>query len=476
MPSICLYFQVHQPYRLRRYTVFDIGRDHYYEGENLNCDTLLSVAQHCYLPMNRIIADLIRRYDGRFKVAFSLTGTVLDQFEQWAPEVLHSFQELADTGCVEFLSETDAHSMAYLFSLDEFQEQVRLHDERILKLFGQRPAVFRNTELVYNNNLAKTVEDMGYKAILAEGADHILGWRTPNFAYQPTGCLDLKLLLNNRPLADAIARHFEDRRSPDWPLTAETVAKKVHAANDNGECVNLFMDYEAFGWRQSAESGVFDFMRALPEQVFTDPDFDFRTPSELADTLSPMARLDVPLNISWAEDVHDLTDWFGNDMQNDAVEAAFRLGRRVKALGDAGMLRTWRRLQTSDHFRYMSTKWFAEENVRPSDNPFGSPYDAYINYMNVLGDFELTLHVMEEQAEKNARESVAGGALEIRKPAAAAAAKQTDALPEAGVASTMQAGNASERNAATGKPDPEAEPAAQESDSAGAVPEQAENG
>jgi len=398
MPSVCFYFQVHQPYRLRRYTFFDIGRDHFYEDENANCDILLKVARKCYLPMNKLLLDLVRRYDGRFKVAFSLTGTVLDQFVQWAPEVLRSFQDLAETGCVEFLSETDTHSLAFLFSREEFKEQVRLHDARIEELFGQKPAVFRNTELIYNNDLAKVIEQMGYEAILTEGADALLGWRTPNFVYQPSTCLDLKLLLKNYRLSDDIAFRFSNKEWPEFPLSAEKFAAWAHASNAAGEVLNLFMDYETFGEHQWASSGIFEFMNALPECVMAHPDFDFKTPSEVARSLTPMARLDVPLYISWADAERDLAAWLGNDMQNDAIEALYRLEKRVKALGRDDLLRTWRRLQTSDHFYYMCTKWFSDGEVHKYFNPYGSPYDAYINYMNVLGDFELTIRNLEKKA------------------------------------------------------------------------------
>ncbi len=397
MPSVCFYFQVHQPYRLRRYTFFDMGNNHFYEDEDSNCDILLKVARKCYLPMNRLLLEQIRRCKGRFKIAFSLTGTVLDQLEAWAPEVVCSFQDLAETGCVEFLSETDAHSLAVLFSPDEFREQLIAHDARIKRLFGQKPRVFRNTELIYNNDLARIVEDMGYKAILAEGVDHVLGWRSPNYVYQPSTCQNLKLLLKNYRLSDDIAFRFSNREWPEFPLTAEKFASWAHASQVTGDVLNLFMDYETFGEHHGASTGIFQFMEALPDCVMSHPNFDFRTPSEVARTRAPVARLDVPLYVSWADAERDLSAWLGNDMQNDAIESVYRLEKRVKALGNVDMLRTWRRLQTSDHFYYMCTKWFADGSVHKYFNPYGSPYDAYINYMNVLADFELTLKALEQK-------------------------------------------------------------------------------
>lgn len=391
MAAVCFYFQVHQPYRLRHYTFFDIGADAFYEDEDANCDILLKVARKCYLPMNALLLSLIRRHEGRFKVSFSLSGTALDQFAAYAPELIQSYRELVATGCVELLSETYNHSLAFLYSPDEFREQVRLHDDRIEELFGVRPTVFRNTELIYNNALARAVEDMGYAAILAEGADHVLGWRSPNYVYRPAGCNRLKLLLKNYRLSDDIAFRFSDRNWPEFPLTAEKFAYWAGTAALSGDLINLFMDYETFGEHQWEASGIFQFMEALPDRLLRLPGFRFVTPSEAAAEHEPVAELDVHNFMSWADAERDLTAWLGNDMQHDAIETVYRLEERVKAGGDDGLLRTWRRLQTSDHFYYMCTKWFADGDVHSYFNPYGSPYDAYINYMNVMADFALRL-------------------------------------------------------------------------------------
>ena len=391
MAAVCFYFQVHQPYRLRHYTFFDIGADAFYEDEDANCDILLKVARKCYLPMNALLLSLIRRHEGRFKVSFSLSGTALDQFAAYAPELIQSYRELVATGCVELLSETYNHSLAFLYSPDEFREQVRLHDDRIEELFGVRPTVFRNTELIYNNALARAVEDMGYAAILAEGADHVLGWRSPNYMYRPAGCDKLKLLLKNYRLSDDIAFRFSDRNWPEFPLTAEKFAHWAGTAALSGDLINLFMDYETFGEHQWEASGIFQFMEALPDRLLRLPGFRFVTPSEAAAEHEPVAELDVHNFMSWADAERDLTAWLGNDMQHDAIETVYRLEERVKASGDDGLLRTWRRLQTSDHFYYMCTKWFADGDVHSYFNPYGSPYDAYINYMNVMADFALRL-------------------------------------------------------------------------------------
>ena len=391
MSAICFYFQVHQPYRLRHYTFFDIGRSPFYEDEDANCGILLKVARKCYLPMNALLLRLIRRHEGRFKVSFSISGTALDQFEAYAPEVIQSYRELMATGCVELLSETYAHSLSFLYSPEEFRAQVREHDDRIEELFGVRPAVFRNTELIYNNALARAVEDMGYKAVLAEGADHVLGWRSPNYVYRPAGCRKIKLLLKNYSLSDDIAFRFSNHHWPEFPLTADKFTQWAQAAVATGNLINLFMDYETFGEHQWETTGIFQFMEALPDYILRLPDFGFVTPSEAADRHEPVAELDVNNFMSWADAERDLTAWLGNDMQHDAIEAVYRLEDRVRSLGNPGMLRTWQRLQTSDHFYYMCTKWFADGDVHSYFNPYGTPYDAYINYMNVLADFTLRL-------------------------------------------------------------------------------------
>lgn len=391
MPSICFYFQVHQPYRLRHYTFFDIGVGRSYEDEAANRGIARKVADRCYLPMNALLLDLIRKHDGAFKVSFSISGTALDQFMAYTPEVIDSFQALTQTGCVELLSETYGHSLSFLYSRDEFWKQVELHDQMIEELFDQKPRVFRNTELIYGNELGQALEERGWLAVLAEGADHVLGWRSPNFAYQPKGCHRIKLLLKNYQLSDDIAFRFSNRGWPEFPLTAEKFASWVHAVSGSGELINLFMDYETFGEHQWAETGIFEFMKVMPREVLRHSDFNFVTPAEAAMNHSPMASLDVPAFISWADAERDLTAWLGNDMQKDAIEAVYRLEELVKARDDKTLWRTWRRLQTSDHFYYICTKWFSDGDVHKYFNPYNTPYEAYINYMNIVADFELAL-------------------------------------------------------------------------------------
>jgi alpha-amylase len=385
MASVCFYFQVHQPLRLRHYTVFDA--DDQYFDDYKNAAICKKVAGKCYLPANRLLLDIIRRYDGRFRIAYSLTGVLLEQLLSFAPEVLSTFDALAETGCVEFLAETYYHSLSFLYSRDEFIDQVNKHAETIENLFGKKPRIFRNTELIYNNDLAALVESLGdFDAILTEGADHILSFRSPNFVYRPKGCSNLKLLLKNYSLSDDIAFRFSNRHWPEWPLTADKFARWVSDVNGNGNVVNLFMDYETFGEHQWQDTGIFDFMRHLPEKILEHPDNNFMTPSEVVQCYRPVDTVDVPHLISWADIERDLSAWLGNAMQSNAIHELYRLEKKIKKTGNEKIITDWRKLQTSDHFYYMCTKYFADGDVHKYFNPYNSPYDSYINFMNVLGN------------------------------------------------------------------------------------------
>ena len=387
MPSVCFYFQVHQPLRLRHYTVFD--SNHQYFDDFKNGSVCRKVANKCYLPANRLILDLIRRFDGRFKVAYSVTGVLLDQLQRYSPEVLSTFDALAETGCVEFLGETYYHSLSFLYSRTEFVEQINKHTEIINNFFGQKPRVFRNTELIYNNELAALIEAMGrFDAIITEGADHILGQRSPNFLYKPKNCSHLKLLLKNYSLSDDIAFRFSNRDWPEWPLTAEKFARWIHNVNGNGNVVNLFMDYETFGEHQWEDTGIFNFVRHLPEKILEHPDNDFKTPSEVVESYHAVDSVNVPHVISWADTERDLSAWLGNAMQSNAIHELYRLERQIKSTNDPKIISDWRRLQASDHFYYMCTKYFADGDVHKYFNPYDSPYDSYINFMNVLDSLQ----------------------------------------------------------------------------------------
>jgi alpha-amylase len=387
MASVCFYFQVHQPNRLQHYTFFDHHNNYF--DDSKNAEVCRKVANKCYLPANRLMLELIEKYNGKFKLSYSITGVLLEQLQKYAPEVITTFQQLANTGCVEFLGETYYHSLSFLYCRDEFAEQIKAHRQTIRQLFGQTPRVFRNTELIYNNSLAPLIEQIGgFDGILAEGADHILGYRSPNFIYRPVSSTRLKLLLKNYRLSDDIAFRFSNRDWREWPLTADKFTAWVNAVNGCGYVVNLFMDYETFGEHQWEETGIFEFMRYLPGEILRHPDNDFKTPSEAIKAYGAVGTIDVSHTISWADIERDLSAWLGNAMQENALAELYRLKDKVEQSEDPVIIADWRKLQTSDHFYYMCTKWFADGDVHKYFNPYNSPYDAYINFMNVLDNLD----------------------------------------------------------------------------------------
>ena len=388
--SICLYFQVHQPNRLRLYRFFDIGKDSHYYDDFANRTILRRVAQRCYLPANELLLDLINTYKGQFKVAFSISGSVLEQFDRYAPEVIDSFRKLAGTGCVEFLAETYYHSLASLASPSEFRRQVSRHEEAIKHYFGVTPKSFRNTELIYSDEIGSMVYDMGFKTMLTEGAKHVLGWKSPNYIYSGALAPKLKLLLKNSTLSDDIAFRFSDKSWSDWPLTGDKYLSWIKASAQNDEIVNLFMDYETFGEHQKAQSGIFDFMRYFPEVVIKDGEFEFVTPEQAARKHKAVAQLDVPDPISWADEERDVTAWLGNELQNDAFKKLYNVTEKLSLISESDPLwDDFGHLQESDHFYYMCTKFFSDGAVHKYFNPYDTPYEAFINYMNVLSDFIL---------------------------------------------------------------------------------------
>ncbi len=387
MRSICFYFQVHQPFRLKPYRFFNIGNDHNYYDEYQNKFIMRRVAEKCYLPMNQLLLDHINEYGSAFKCSFSISGTALDQFELYAPDVLESFKRLADTGSVEFLAETHAHSLAALKSKEEFFNQVKMHDGKIERLLGVKPKTFRNTELIYSDEIGEMVSEMGYQTMLTEGAKHILGWKSPNYMYCNAINPKLKLLLKNFRLSDDIAFRFSQQSWAEWPLTTDKFIGWLNEIDPKEEVVNLFMDYETFGEHQWPETGIFEFMKVLPSMVFANSGFTFNTPSELAKKLQAVGSIHVPYPISWADEERDLTAWLGNELQDEAFDKLYAMEEKVKACNDEQIKFDWVMLQTSDHFYYMCTKWFSDGDVHKYFNPYGTPYEAFINYMNVLSDF-----------------------------------------------------------------------------------------
>ena len=392
--SIVLYLHVHQPYRIRHYTVFDAGNRHDYFDAKFDEPTsneriLKKVAEKSYLPTNRRLLKLLED-NPDFKLSLSITGTVIEQLEKWSPESLASFKKLTDTGRVELVAETYHHSLAFFYSKSEFEIQVDMHKRKIQEIFGQTPTVFRNTELSYNNDVAAWAEKAGYKGILAEGWDPVLDWRSPNYMYKPKGTENISLLLKNYKLSDDIAFRFGDREWSEWPLTADKFAHWL-SEDPNATNFNLFMDYETFGEHQWEESGIFKFLEALPVEWLKSEEHTFHTVSEAIDVFKPVEQIDVPNTITWADTERDLSAWLGNAMQTSSIQALYDLEQRIIGTNDLALIEDWRRLQTSDHFYYMCTKWFNDGDIHAYFSPYETPYEAYINFMNAFHDIKFRL-------------------------------------------------------------------------------------
>ena len=375
---------------MKTYRFFQMGNDHNYLDDFTNRAIMQKIARECYLPMNALLESLINEHKGAFKCTFSITGSAVEQFKAYAPEVLDSFKRLATTGCVEFLAETYSHSLSSLYSVDEFKQEVKLHTQMLKEEFGVKPTAFRNTELIYSDEIAKAVEGMGFKTMLAEGAKHILGWKSPNFVYSDAVDNKLRLMLRNYKLSDDIAFRFSNEGWNEWPLTADKFAGWV--ASETGDVVNLFMDYETFGEHQKASTGIFDFMKALPGALLGTGELEFATVSEASKRLQPVAVLHCPYAMSWADEERDVTAWLGNDLQNEAFRKLYALAPKVKKVKNKDFDFVWHFMQNSDHFYYMATKWFSDGDVHSYFNPYGSAYEAFMNYMNVLADFEIELN------------------------------------------------------------------------------------
>ena len=386
--SICIYFQIHHPERLRKYQFFDIGKKHNYFDNYANRSELEDLAENCYLPANALLLDLIKKYEGKFKVAFSISGSAIDQLEMHTPEVIRSFQELGQTGQVEFLAETYSHSLASLSEdTDEFELQVKRHSAAIKELFGKKPVTFRNTSLIYSDKIGKRVADLGFKMMLTDGAKHVLGWKSPNFVYKNALDENLNLLLKNSKLSDDIAIRFSDRNWSEYPLTSEKYVDWVSHSLQDTEVLNLFMNYEVIGHYNRAESGIFDFLRYFIQQIAENPNYQFLLPKEVTKKHTAKDILPVPYPISWTDEERDITSWLGNELQKEAFTELFKIQPLVKKKKNAELNEDYSRLQASEHFYFMRTKLFSGADYHKYILPYESPYEAFINYMNVLSDF-----------------------------------------------------------------------------------------
>ncbi len=399
--SIVFYMHVHQPQRVRPYTVFETANDHnYFDSTNWddgshNEKVFRKVAEKSYLPTNAMLLDLLNQHP-EFRFSLSITGTLIEQAEKWGHDVLESFRRLTETGRVEIVAETYYHSLAFFYSRSEFEHQVDAHRQKVQGIFGQTPQVFRNTELAYNNDLAYWADKAGYKGILAEGWDGILDWRSPNFVYRPSYTDNIRLLLKNYKLSDDIAFRFSNQGWEQWPLTADKYTHWLNAATEDQPIVNLFMDYETFGEHQWEDTGVFEFFKHLPGKWLEREGNGFATVSEAIEQNTPVDFIDSPQTVTWADTERDLTAWLGNSMQQEALKHLYDLEERILKTGDDGLISDWRNLQTSDHAYYMCTKWFNDGDVHAYFSPYDSPYDAFLYFMNVLRDVRWRLSEHEK--------------------------------------------------------------------------------
>lgn len=392
--AIVLYLHVHQPYRIRQYSVFETGRDHNYfdaaDGDRTNnADIIRKVAFKSYIPTNERLLRMLHE-NPEFKLSMSITGTVLEQFERYAPEVLESFKQVIATGRVEIVAETYHHSLAFFYSRQEFEAQVNMHRDKVQQLFGVTPTAFRNTELSYNNDIAYWADKAGYKAILSEGWDPVLGWRSPNFVYRPSYTENIKLLCKNYKMSDDIAFRFSNKGWEEYPLTVD---KYIDWLNTSWQqpLINLFMDYETFGEHQWADTGIFEFLEELPKRWLTNKHHTFMTVTEAAENFEAVDYIDTPNTITWADTERDLTAWLGNAMQQNAIAALYELEKPVLNCNDEELLADWRKLPTSDHFFYMCTKWWSDGDVHAYFSPYETPYIAAMNFMNAYHDVKFRL-------------------------------------------------------------------------------------
>lgn len=397
MKAICFYFQIHQPFRLKRYRFFDIGNDHYYYDDFANDDIITRIARNSYIPAAESLLRMIEQTKGAFRCALSVTGVAMEQIEQYVPEFLDLLKKLADTGKVEFLAETYDHSLASLSDPEEFRLQVKLHSDKIKELFGQTPKVFRNSELIYSDEIAPQVLAMGFKGCITEGAKHILGWKSPDYVYCAASAPKLKLLLKNDKLSDDISSRFSDTSWNEYPLTADKYIGWIADTPQEEQVFNLFMNLETFGEFQRRETGIFQFLEALP-RFAAERGVQFMTPSEAVKTFKAVGELSVPFPMSWADEARDTSAWLGNKLQNEAFSKLYSIAERVRLCDNRQLKQDWGRLQASDHLFYMSTKHFADGSSHAAFSPYETPFQAFTNYMNVLADFIVRV---EEQYPMN---------------------------------------------------------------------------
>ncbi|MBD5304078.1 MAG: polysaccharide deacetylase family protein [Bacteroides sp.] len=414
MKSVCFYFKIHQPYRLKRYRFFDIGNDHYYYDDFADDEIITRVAHNSYMPMADTLLQMINSSNREFKCALSISGTAIEQLQMYVPECIDKLRQLADTGCVEFLSGTYSHSLASLEDPEEFLREVKAHDDLIHRLFGVKPTVFANTELIYDDDIAMLVAGMGFKTALTDGAKHVLGWKSPNYVYRAATAPDLKLLLTNDKLAEDISMNFNNPEWDEYPLTADKYVDWIAALPEEEQVVNLLLSMDTFGTFLPASTGIFEFMKALPA-FGKEKGIKFTTPSEAASHLKSVDELSIPYPISGIDEARDVSAWKGNELQREALNKLYAVAERVSLCSDRRLKQDWEYLQSSDHFYYMSTKNLADGASHAAFSPYDSPYAAFTNYMNVLADF--LVRVEEQYPESIDNEELNSLILTIRNQA-----------------------------------------------------------
>lgn len=386
MKAICFNFEIHQPFRLKRYRFFDIGNDHYYYDDFLNDDIITRIAERSYIPACRTLLKMIEDNKGAFKCSFAITGVAIEQIEQYVPELIDLLKRLADTGRVEFVAEPYAHSLASLTDPEEFAEQVKVACEKLHALFGVKPKVLRNSELIYSDDIAPQIYAMGFKGVITEGAKHILGWKSPNYIYASATAPKLKMLLKNSKLSDDISFRFSDTSWDEYPLTADKFIDWIASTPADEQIINLSMSLETFGGLQPANSGILQFLEALP-RFAAERGIEFYTPTDAITKLKPVGELSVVHPISGADEARDTSAWLGNQLQREAFDKLYSVAERVRLCSDRRLKQDWWYLQASDHFYYMSTKHLADGAVHSLFSPYETPFQAFTNYMNVLADF-----------------------------------------------------------------------------------------
>ena len=414
MKNVCFYFKIHQPYRLKRYRFFDIGNDHYYYDDFANDEIITRLAENSYMPMCDTILEMIRETNGTFKCTVSVSGTALEQLQLYVPECVDRLKQLADTGCVEFLSGTFAHSLASLEDPEEFIREVKMENDIIYRTLGIKPKTFANTELIYDDDIAMLINGMGFKTCLTVGAKHVLGWKSPNYVYNAATAPKLKVLLTNDKLSDDIARNFNNPEWPEYPLTADKYLDWIAALPEEEQVVNLYFSMDTFGSFLPASTGIFQFMKALP-RFAAERNIVFSTPSEVSSKMKSVGELSVPYPMSDIDEARDVSAWKGNSLQNEALGKLYGVAERVSMCTDRRLKQDWEYLQSSDHFYYMSTKNLDDGASHAAFSPYDSPFAAFTNYMNVLADF--LVRVEEQYPESIDNEELNSLLLTIRNQA-----------------------------------------------------------